>query len=78
MFLLGLCYSSGIGCGEDPARAVRWFLKAARGGHPLAQMTVALRYRWGEGLPKDEAEYRYWRDSAESLGVSEAEYLSDV
>lgn len=38
---------------EDPARAVRWFARAAKQGHPEALDWLGEMYVKGEGVPKD-------------------------
>lgn len=55
-FTLGLHYHD---CG-DQDKAFRWILRAAKGGHPIAQMNVGACYTNGEGTPVDGIEAMKW------------------
>lgn len=60
------CYKGHLCCPDgDFVEASRWLLKAAKQGHVLAQVTLGICYRNGEGLPKDEVEaYAYFNLAA--------------
>lgn len=47
-FALGTCYLEGKGVPQDHAKAMVWYLLAARQGHPTAQNNVG--YMYGERL----------------------------
>src|SRR5262249_30718206 len=44
---LALKYQLGRDVAKNETEAVRWFQKAAEGGHALAQVTLGLMYRDG-------------------------------
>ena len=43
-YKLGICYFLGRGVEKDPAKAVRWFKKAAEQGHANAQLLLNIDY----------------------------------
>ena len=43
-FALGTCYLEGKGVARDYAKAMVWYLLAARQGHPMAQNNVGYMY----------------------------------
>ncbi len=51
---------SVTGTGPDPAGAARWFRRAARQGHAMAQFRLGLAYLTGSGLPRDPEEAYFW------------------
>lgn len=51
MNLLGQCYFKGHGIAKDDAQAQRWFEGAAERGTAEDKLNMALRYRFGEGMP---------------------------
>ncbi|MCH7709006.1 MAG: sel1 repeat family protein [Myxococcales bacterium] len=51
---------------EDPLEWVRWYLKAARAGHPRAQVQLGLALQRGDGIEKDvRRSVGYFRKAAE-------------
>jgi TPR repeat protein len=46
-FRLGLTYAEGEGVPQDPAKAERWWKKAALQGHPDAQLLLLGSYSTG-------------------------------
>lgn len=61
-FNMALLYHSGSGVPMDEKKAVEWYKKAAKSGHPLAQEYLAAGYEEGWfGLPKDTKKAAYWR-----------------
>jgi len=52
MNFLGLMYGEGWGIPEDYHKAVSWFQKAAKAGHPLATYNLAIAYDNGLGVSK--------------------------
>jgi TPR repeat protein len=52
--------SGVVGLREDRAEAVRWYLRAAEAGYPLAQKLLGLCYCHGKGVAKDPMMGRKW------------------
>ncbi len=61
--------------GSDPAGAVRLMRQAAEGGHPLAQLRLAMLFEAGDGVRKDlqQAFAWYGRAAAQGEPVSQQE-----
>jgi len=60
-FNLGCIYDSGEMVPEDNAAAVKWYLKAATGGHVDVPNYLGLMYDSGEGVPEDDIRaYAWW------------------
>ena len=50
---LGLVYAQGWGVSVDINKAAELFRMAADAGNPVAQLSPALLYERGQGVPKD-------------------------
>ena len=89
-FTLGKYYSHGCGydvedvlhgrivsvevVARDPAKAVKWWRKAAKQGHVGAMVRLGDCYRNGDGMDPDPAEaFKWWRAAAEQEDA-EAQY----
>jgi TPR repeat protein len=60
-------YRDGTGTAADPARALRWFVAAAEGGHVLAMERLADGLAAGSfGQPADPGAAAEWRAAAEA------------
>ena len=59
-------YASGSGVPRDYGEAARWYRKAARQGHPHAQLNLGAMYANGQGMPRDYVEAHKWFDLAAS------------
>ncbi len=70
MFVVGGCYMANSA--EEKTVFQRTLEKAAT-GNPTAQATVAKAYRWGEGVPQDNAEAAKWYRKAGEQGVASAQ-----
>ncbi len=71
---LGWIYETGRGVPRDPARAAKWYERAARQGNSLAQYALAELYSRGRGVPRDiAAAARLYRAAAEG-GNASAQY----
>jgi Sel1 repeat-containing protein len=57
---LGDLAASGLLGNQDMQEAFAWYLAAARAGNPVGAMNVALAYRIGQGVARDEAEAQQW------------------
>ncbi|MFY9923585.1 MAG: tetratricopeptide repeat protein [Opitutaceae bacterium] len=65
-YVLGCCYNGDHGFTRDPAKAAKWWGRAAAGGYAEAQFCLGLSCFIGEGVPKDTAEAtRWWRKAAD-------------
>ena len=73
-FMLGKCYSDGLGVSKDPQTAISWIRKAAAQGHPRAQYMLGAEYCSGENVPQDDQEmFKWWRKAAEN-GLADAQH----
>ncbi len=72
-FGLGLLYSFGQGVEEDNVRAMDWFARAARHGHPGAQLFLAHGYEKGEGVALDTQQAFRWYLQAAEQGLGKAQ-----
>lgn len=70
---LGRMYRNGKGVTENDAKAVSWYLKAARQGLGFAQTDLGAAYYTGEGVVQDDASAFYWTQLAANQGVSLAQ-----
>lgn len=75
---LGLAYQAGRGFGQDDAKAVEWFRRAAQQKHPAAISNLASMYYFGSGIARDEAAAVRLFTQAAELGNPEAEYVLGV
>lgn len=66
LFCLGLSYEEGHGVRQSYTKAVKYYLEAAKKGHPIAQFSLSLLYEEGLGIDKsNELSYLYCKMSAE-------------
>src|SRR5271165_855915 len=64
-WVLSTIYEWGhAGVTVDHAEAFKWALKAAKGGHPIAQHNVASAYTRGAGVQRDFQQALYWYTQA--------------
>lgn len=74
----GFMYCSGC-LPRDPAKAEKWWLKAAEQGDARAQTHLGFLYRGGYGVPEDGAEAEKWFRRAAEQGVVRAQFrLGDM
>src|SRR5512143_3226316 len=57
-FQLFLHYT--ISLEPDKQLAIKWLKKSAVQGHPYAQLNLGIRYRDGDGVPKDYTQAASW------------------
>jgi outer membrane protein assembly factor BamE (lipoprotein component of BamABCDE complex) len=79
----GLAYEGGTmgtpgGVARDESKALDLFKKAAKGGHPLAQIKLASRYASGLGVKRDLKEAGRWYTKAAEQGNADAQYALGV
>ena len=73
--MLGCCYNGDHGYPRDPAKAAKWWEKAAENGYADAEFCVGLICFQGEGVPRDvAAAAKWWRKAADS-DQPDAEYF---
>ena len=58
--MLGRCYATGQGVGQNPTEAVKWFRKAADQGDARGQCGLGSCYAMGLGVTKDDVEAVEW------------------
>ncbi len=73
--LYGLAYLEGrSGLQPDAEKAVYWFRRAARAGHPYAQMMLGNLYADGRGVGRNPEKAVYWWRKAARADVAAAQY----
>lgn len=80
-WLLASLYAQGKGLPRIHARALKFYLIAAHGGHPGAQVAVGNYYRHGNdeaGVEQDYVLALRWFDAAALLADAEAQYILAV
>ena len=77
---LGAFHASGAqpGFAHDPAQAVTWYERAAGLGHGRAAATLAVMYRYGEGVETDAATARRWFARAAELDFDVPAFLREL
>ena len=65
---LGWAFDTGLGAPADPARARRWYERAARRDDATVQLNLSLLYREGRGTPVRPDLARRWLERAADLG----------
>lgn len=73
-FQAGIVYRNGRGVPRDDAEAARWYMKAARQGHPGAQFNLGLMYLAGEGIARSDTEAAQWMRKAAEQGHATAQF----
>ena len=68
----GVMHATGQGQPQDDDEAVKWFRKAAEGGHVLAQCNLGVLYATGRGVPQDNVQAWAWFDIAAGQGDKNA------
>lgn len=65
--LAGL-HGSGFAVAQNYARAAQWYAKAARRGHPSAQLNIGDAYASGRGVKRDAIAAHMWLSLAAAQG----------
>ena len=65
---LGQCYEYGIGCQNDPEKAVKWYRRASIQGNITAQYHLALCLERGLGCERDLEDAIQWYQRAAACG----------
>ena len=68
----GVMHATGQGRPQDDAEALKWFRKAARGGHVPAQCNLGVLYATGRGVPRDKVRAWAWFHIAAGQGDPKA------
>lgn len=74
--LAGL-HGSGFGVAQNYARAAQWYAKAARRGHPSAQLNLGDAFASGRGVKRDVIAAHMWLSLAAAQGKSWAAHRRD-
>jgi uncharacterized protein len=74
-YVLGCCYNGDHGVQKDPAKAAKWWGKAAAQGVADAQYYLGLSYYVGDGVPKDTAVATNWWRKAADQDHADAQYF---
>lgn len=72
-YRLGLRYTNGIGGEQDFDAAANAFLKAAKQGHPKAQLMLGLAYQTGLGVKTDPNKAIHWLTKAAEQNLASAQ-----
>lgn len=73
---VGICYTLGNGVEQNDSLAIKWFRKAAEGGHVQCQISMgAFYYNGSHGFDVDYREAFNWFLKAAEQGHDYAQYL---
>lgn len=67
-YMLGKCYTEGIGVSRNLALGVEWYIKAAEQGYAQAQSALSSCYSSGAGIPKNPTLAYKWAKKAAEQG----------
>lgn len=71
MFLLGLCYTLGVGVANDKSSGFNWFRKGAELGNSSAMVYLGVCYKQGLGVPPDfRKAFQCYRQAADAGDVN--------
>ena len=71
---IGFYYENGVHTQADPAQAVAWYEKAAKKGHPEAQLRLGLMAAQGRGMEKDPRAAFGWLKKGGGPGNANAQF----
>ena len=61
-FMLGICYSAGVGKPIDYVESAKWFSKSSENGKVTAATNLGTQYWLGQGVEKNrERAIQYWK-----------------
>jgi len=72
-YLLGNCYSTGMGVRKDYKKSFKWYRKCAKQGNPEAQERLAFYYRVGIGVEENFQKAIKWYTKSADRGHAEAQ-----
>lgn len=72
-YWLGWCYVHGKGVLQDPNRAEKYLVQAAKVGGAEAMLDLAVRYSVGDGLPPKPSVAFAWLKKAQDAGAERAQ-----
>ena len=73
LYVQGNYYFVGEGVKMDKAKAIEYWMKAARNGHAEAQYSIASCFDLGVGIANDKARAFYWYKKAADQGNADAQ-----
>ena len=76
-FLIGKMYEESNRVPHDPREAANRYRKAARSGHPAAQLSLGTMHTTGKGLPVDVVKAYAWLNVAAKQGNKAAKQRMD-
>lgn len=76
-FLIGNMFAESNRVPRNPREAATWYRKAARSGHPAAQLSLGRMYTTGTGLPVDVVKAYAWLNVAARQGNKHAMHCMD-
>ena len=66
-FKLGFFYEHGMNVPKDEGKAVMWYSRAVKNGHPEAARKLSAMYRDGRGVKKNDAKAKELMEKAKHL-----------
>lgn len=72
-YLLGVCYSEGLGTTKDQREAVNWYRQSAEQGYEAAQAYLAHCYYSGQGVVQDFQQATNWYRLSANQGYAAAQ-----
>ena len=74
-YLYATMLKDGMGIeSPDPAAALAWYERAAKAGHPSAQLNLGYMLFRDEGASSDREAGLYWYERATGGGLAEVQY----
>ena len=74
----GVMHSTGQGQPRDDGEALKWFRKAAGGGHVPSQCNLGIFYATGRGMHRDKVEAWAWFHIAAGQGDRKARANKEI
>lgn len=74
-FLLGYCYSNGLGVESNKTESTTWFQKASDHNQPQAQLLMAIRYAKGTEVTKNTSEALRLAIASATAGIPRAQSI---
>jgi len=75
LYIVGQMYQFGQGVVQSDTKAFKWYLEAAKKGHPRGQAMTGDSYAFGKGVERSDEKARYWYGMAANQGFASAQYV---